>query len=126
MIHFDANYLIAALSAGSEADENLRTWVAAEEPLAISVIAFAEFVCGPLSANDEEHAQILFPETLAVTGRDAQLAARLFNEIGRRSRSLRDCLIAAAAFHSDATLATYNTEDFRRFAAHGLRLVPNR
>lgn len=53
---------------------------------------------------------------------DAGIAARLFSESGCRS-SLSACLIAAAAIHDGARLATVNLADFRRFASAGLKLV---
>ena len=54
---------------------------------------------------------------------DALLAARLFNQSGRRSRTLADCMIAAIAIRSRASLATLNPADFKPLVPHGLLLV---
>jgi predicted nucleic acid-binding protein len=54
---------------------------------------------------------------------EAALAARLFNDTGRRRGSRFDCLIAATAILAQAKIATLNASDFKVFASHGLRLV---
>ncbi len=123
MIHFDANFLIAALTDGSEAAIHLESWIKDGEVLAISTVAYAEFLCGPLSAADEASSQTLLPDPIPLTAPDAKKAAELFNATGRRSRSLRDCLIAATAIQHGAQLATYNRDDFVRFVPHGLHLL---
>lgn len=56
-------------------------------------------------------------------GPEAAHAARLFVLGGRRRRSLVDCMIAATAIQTEATLATTNSKDFQRFAGEGLRLA---
>ena len=123
MIHFDANFLVAALAENTDAAALLDGWVEKGEELAISTVAYAEFLCGPLSADTEAESSSLFPDPIPLTPHDAKKAAELFNATGRRSRSLRDCMIAATAIHRGAALATYNRDDFVRFAAHGLRLL---
>ncbi len=123
MIHFDANFLVAALAENTDAAARLDGWVEKGEELAISAVAYAEFLCGPLSADAEAESNSLFPNPVPLTPQDAKKAAELFNATGRRSRSLSDCMIAATAIHRGATLATYNRDDFVRFAAHGLRLL---
>ena len=123
MIHFDANFLVAALAENTDAAARLDGWVENGEELAISTVAYAEFLCGPLSADAETESNSLFPDPISPTPQDAKKAAELFNATGRRSRSLSDCMIAATAIHRGAALATYNRDDFVRFAAHGLRLL---
>ena len=123
MIHFDANFLIAALTGGSEAAARVESWIRDGETLAISTVAYAEFLCGPLSAADAASSQTLLPDPVPLTSPDAKKASELFNATGRRSRSLRDCLIAATAIQRGAQLATYNRDDFVRFVPHGLRLL---
>jgi len=51
------------------------------------------------------------------------LAAILFNQTGRRSRTLADCMIAAVAIRCNAKLATINASDFQAFVQHGLILL---
>lgn len=53
MIHFDANFLVAALAENTAAAALLDGWVEKSEELAISTVAYAEFLCGPLSAEAE-------------------------------------------------------------------------
>lgn len=124
MIHLDANYLILGNQSGSAEDVDLQRWLGAGERLATSSIAWMEFVSGPVSTPAVEAIrQALGDRILAFTSAEAELAASLFNAVGRR-RALRfDCMIAAAAINSDAELATRNVADFRLFAAHGLKLA---
>jgi len=57
------------------------------------------------------------------TSEHAEIAARLFNDTGRRRGSLIDCMIGAMALADDASIATANAVDFRRFATSGLELA---
>jgi predicted nucleic acid-binding protein len=123
VIHLDTSFLIRALASGSPEDGSLRRWLRAGEPLAMSAIAWAEFLCGPLSEEDRSLAVAVVSERVPFTAEDAGLAARLFNESGRRRGSLVDCMIAASALNARASLATANTPDFRRLAASGLVLA---
>ena len=123
MIHFDTNFLINAVVAGSAAHEKIRGWTQANEDCNASSIAWAEFLCGPLDATAETIARQIFPQPEPFLPDDAVLAARLFNQTGRRSRSLADCMIAAVAIRCRARLATSNTADFQPFLPHGLLLA---
>ena len=91
--------------------------------MGISAVAWAEFFSGPLSKRDESVARQLFPQIEPLSGNDAEIAARLFNQSGRRSRSLPDCLIASVALRCGAKLATINTADFQHFIHQGLALA---
>ena len=48
MIHLDTSFLIRALVRGSPEDQRLREWLSKSEPLTMSTIAWAEFLCGPI------------------------------------------------------------------------------
>jgi predicted nucleic acid-binding protein len=123
MIHLDTNFLIQALVPNSAVQTKFQTWLREREELGISSIAWSEFLCGPVTNNDETLAQMLlgYPEPFLAP--DAHKAAELFNATGRRSRSLADCQIAAVAVRCNAKMATVNVSDFALFQSHGLTLV---
>jgi predicted nucleic acid-binding protein len=123
MIHFDTNFLIQTVVAGSPAHEKFRGWTQAQEDCNASSIAWAEFLCGPLDVPAEAIARQIFPNPEPFLPTDAVLAARLFNQTGRRSRSLADCMIASVAIRCGAKLATCNTADFQPFLPFGLILA---
>ena len=54
---------------------------------------------------------------------DAESAAQLFNESGRRRGSLIDCMIAAAALLDDASVATANPAGFERLHPFGVTIA---
>ena len=123
MIHLDTSFLVRALVPGSPEDAKLRAWIEAGEPLAVSAVAWAEFLCGPLAGPDRELAERIVGRRREFGPDHAEIAARLFNESGRRRGSLPDCMVAAAALADDAPVATSNAADFRRFAAAGLSIA---
>jgi predicted nucleic acid-binding protein len=123
MIHLDTNFLIEALVGHSQAQAKVQTWKNLGEELGISSIAWSEFLCGPLTQNEEALAELLFPAPEPFLTSDARRAAHLFNATGRRSRSLADCQIAAVALRCNASLATGNASDFVMFQRDGLNLV---
>ena len=123
MIHLDTNFLIQALVPSSAAEAKLQTWLRDGEDLGISSIAWSEFLCGPLTHQDEALAQVLFPAPEPFLAPDAHKAAELFNATGRRSRSLADCQIAAVALRCNARVATANATDFTLFQPHRLTLA---
>ncbi len=123
MIHLDTSFLIRALIAGSMEDRRLSGWISAGEEIGMSAVAWAEFLCGPLSPSRLRVADAIVGPRVDLTGVDAVVAARLFNECGRRRGSLPDCLIAASALGVGAQLATADEADFRRFTAFGVQLA---
>ena len=124
MIHLDSSFLVHALARDSAEDRRLRRWLIEGEPLAVSAVGWAEFLCGPVDVTQVELAARLLEAPEPFLDADAALAARLFNLGGRRRGTLVDCMIAATAVRAGAPLATANPADFRRFERAGLRLVP--
>ncbi len=121
MIHLDTSFLIRALVPDSREDRKLREWLLTDEPLGMSCIGWAEFLCGPVEPRHVELAREIVHEPGSFGRRDAELAADLFNRSGRRRGSLSDCMIAASAVRAGGSLATANAGDFRRFT--GLRIL---
>ena len=83
----------------------------------------AEFLCGPVRKAEAGLASHVLGDPIAFQTEDAALSATLFNRCGRRRGSLVDCMIAAVALRSDASLATANPSDFRKMEPAGLNLV---
>jgi predicted nucleic acid-binding protein len=123
MIHLDASFLIGVLVPGSRQDRAARDWLSRGEEFGISAIAWTELLCGPLTAEQRTVAARLVPSCVPFRDHDAEMAASLFNETGRRRGSLADCMIAATAIGEQAELATDNAADFRRFGSFGLKLA---
>jgi predicted nucleic acid-binding protein len=123
MIHLDTDFLIKALRRGSAEDQRLRGWLTRGEPIGISAVSWTEFLCGPIDADLVELATRVVDEPVALLATDAGVAARLFNLAGRRRGSLNDCMIAAIALRLDASIATSNLADFRRFEPAGVRIA---
>lgn len=123
MIHLDTSFLIHALLPESPADRRLRDWLRGGDDLAISSVAWAEFLCGPVGDSELESVMSILREIVPYTGVDAETTTRLFNLGGRRRGSLADCMIAAVAVRAGASLATVNPGDFRRFATAGPAIV---
>lgn len=123
MIHLDTSFLIRALIPDSPEDATLRQWLRDGEPIAVSAIAWAEFLCGPVSENVISITGQLLGDAMPFDARTAPIAAQLFNESGRRRGTLADCMVAAVAIANDAALATSNAADFKRLLPFGLRLA---
>ncbi|HSD52913.1 MAG TPA: PIN domain-containing protein [Burkholderiales bacterium] len=123
MIVLDTSFLIRALARGSAQDARLREWLRNGEEVGMSAIAWAELLCRPIEPEAVDLAARVVSRRVAFGEEDATVAARLFNDTGRRRGSLTDCMIAATALRLDAPLATDNPADFRRFEPAGLRLA---
>lgn len=115
MIHLDKSFLIRALDPASVEEHKLRDWIGRGETLAMSTIAWADLLCGPLSPSEMEWAAEIVGQRRDFTGERAVIAARLFNESGRRRGSLIDCMIAAAALADGAAwMASPPSESIRK------------
>lgn len=123
VIHLDTSFLIRALQGSEPEEKRLAGWLRAEISVAMSTIAWAEFLCGPVDRAQLALAQQVVPTRVALGDHEASLAAELFNRSGRRRGLMIDCMIAATAIEAGASLATANVEDFLRFAPSGLILV---
>jgi predicted nucleic acid-binding protein len=119
----DTNYLIANGRAGSPAALQIDQWVIQGEPIYASAVAWAEYLCGPLQPAEEQACRALLHGILPLDDTVASFGAGLFNATGRRSRSLPDCLIAAAAILARQPLATLDPSDFEPFTPFGLTLA---
>ena len=123
-LHLDTNVLIFGLDPHHPARRQFRSWRVAGEPVAVSAMAWAEFRCGPVTPDSVRAWEQAIGEAVIPLDRTiAELGASLFNQTGRRSRSLSDCLIAATAIRFGARLATLNQSDFEPLLAHGLVLA---
>ncbi len=123
MIVLDTNFLIMGLVPGSAQDKRLREWLQTGERLTVSVIVWAEFLCGPVTRDQVRLASLLFPHPEVLLPEDASHGAELYNATGRRRGSLADCLIAATCLRLNAAIATDNVTDFRLFEPLGLRVI---
>ena len=123
MVHLDTSFLIRALVRGSPEDQKLREMLGTSEPLGMSTIAWAEFLCGPIDQSELKLATEVIRRHSTFSQQQAMIAARLFNESGRPRGTFIDCMIAAAALSAGALIATSNVSDFRRFEPFGLKIV---
>ena len=123
MIHLDTSFLIGALDPGSREDALLRAWIGANEPLGMSTVAWAEFLCGPVDEAALSVASVVVGRQSPFTEEMAVIATRLFNGSGRRRGMMIDCMIAATALAEEAAVATSNPDDFSRFEAFGVVLA---
>jgi predicted nucleic acid-binding protein len=97
------------------------------EHVSCSVLAWAEYSCGPLSSEERELSwQLIEGSPVPLDGFIAELGAQFFNSTGRRRGSLADCLIAATAVNEDAVFLTLNRRDFLPFESLGLKLAKSR
>ena len=122
MIHVDTSFLIRSLVAGSPEAARMKQWLEDGTAVEASTVCWTEFLCGPLDLQQRRWMEQALGEPIPLVRTHAERAAELFNSTGRRRGSLLDCMIAATALESGATIATSNRADFQRFISSGLRL----
>ena len=120
MFHIDTSFLIRALLRDSPEDARLREWIATDRPIAMSTIAWTEFLCGTVDESVLSLAAQVVTQRVPFTQDMAVIAAELFNGLGRRRGTLIDCMIAATAFAEDAVMAAGNPNDFAGFEEFGV------
>jgi predicted nucleic acid-binding protein len=123
MIHLDTSLLVELVTVSSPGATAVRGWLAAGEQVGTSAIAWSEFCNGPLSSAQKDAAFAVLNGNISdFTWREGEQAARLFNLGDRRNGSHADCMIAATAMATGASLATRNSSDFTRLTAYGLKV----
>ena len=115
MIHLDPSFLIRAAAPGSPEARKLVEWLGQNVEIAMSAVAWAKFMCGPMSPDEAALAARVVGPPLPFAADDGIRAAAFFNATGRRRSSMVDCMIAAAAVGAAASLATSNPADFKGF-----------
>ncbi len=108
MIHLDTNFLIASVTPMTDENRRVSDWLQAGDKVSLSVITWAEFLCGPVTPEQTILAVAAFPDPVPLTPQDAVRGADLFNATGRRRGTLADCLIAATCPRLGASIATKN------------------
>lgn len=122
-LHLDANALIALADPLGETVIRVRQRVQEGTLPEASVVAWHEFVRGPLLPDELLRIErVVGARIRPITRSTAELAARLFNATGRRRASTADCFIAASAIEHQAELMTENLGDFILFEPFGLKL----
>lgn len=124
MICLDTNYLVCALVPGSPEARAVGAWLKKGERLFTSAVAWYEFLCGPVRAEEVRLVRgLLAGGVSAYDEAQAATSARLFNAAGRARRLRVDAMIAACAIEAGGSLATANRADFAAFVPCGLKLV---
>ena len=123
VVHLDANFLIEVAAGRATPVRDIEQWLRERRAIHVSVIAWSEFLCGPLFDWELNDTRAVVAKVDPFTDDHAELAAELFNLTGRCSRSHVDCMIAAHVIRREAMLATRSGQDFRPFTKFGLHLA---
>ena len=125
MIHLDANLLIALIKKSDVHHPAAARVIAGPGPFGCSSVAWMELHSKPVHHRDTVALKTLlnagvFPLDEAC----AALAGEIYHRTGSKRRTRLDTMVAAAAIHAGAELATVNAGDFEPFVPHGLKLHP--
>lgn len=124
MIHLDTNLLIDLVTIGSPHIAVVREWLQKGEELAVSAIAWSEFLNGPHTKQQKNAVNaVVGGRILDFTAKEAEQASKLFHYTGRKRGSHSDCMIAACSMTHGVRIATRNIQDFEKFVPHGLLLL---
>ena len=120
-LHLDTNCLIDLLLGNNKTRTVLKTKLLDGWHCSTSAIAWHEFVCGPLLADQKQDIwDFLEGRILPIDFEIAELAADIFNKTRRKKGSKPDCIIAATAIHHKAELLSWNKADFKPMKKFGL------
>lgn len=97
IFHLDTSFLIRVMDPGSPENGKLRAWIREGETFSMGTVAWAKFLCGPLTRSEIESAAEIFNRFGGFTPEDASVTARRFNDSGMWRGSSADCIIAATA-----------------------------
>jgi predicted nucleic acid-binding protein len=125
MIQLDTNLLIDLSTVGHPTARLVRKWLLAGEELAVSAVAWSEYLNGPHTKQqkDSVHA-VISGRVLDFSAKMAEQASRLFHYTGRKRGSHSDCMIAACAMVHSCRVASRNIDDFKHFVPFGLMFLP--
>ena len=74
-VHLDTNYIVGAVRKGSPQVAQIDAWEMAGVTLAVSTMAWAEFLCGPLTPGEVDVTAGLLGRPLPITAADAAKGA---------------------------------------------------
>ncbi len=128
MILLDTSVLVEALGAGGSMREALRDAIAEGERITLPALVLYEWKRGPRIPEEIDAQEALFPsgDALPFGPDEAQLAARLYQELPRSRGREVDLAIAASALVWRSKLWTLNVEDFQDIPELALVTLPAR
>ena len=114
MILLDTSALVLSLTADRPEAPTLRSFIESGERLGLPALVLYEWRRGPRTPSELAVQEHLFPseESFPFDHRAAELAAELYQRLGRPRRRQIDLAIAATAITIDSRLWTLNPTDF--------------